>query len=140
MIAKENLYIMDVGKFTKDLYRMGNAKWPNFSEGRARVDVVIKKQNDIEMVIANGNGFSAFDHLTKIMAKPGKKIWKIKKGVQLPSGLKLVKDTRVGHEGHYMIAPLKNMPLKKYLGLLEELGLDRAKVTLVTQLELRNVG
>lgn len=43
MIAKENLYIMDVGKFTKDLYRMGNAKWPNFSEGRARVDVVIKK-------------------------------------------------------------------------------------------------
>jgi len=92
------------------------------------------------MVIANGNGFSAFDHLTKIMAKPGKKVWKIKKDVQLPTGLKLVKDTRVGHEGYCMIVPLKNMPLKKYLELLEELGLNRAKVTLVTQLELRNVG
>jgi len=67
-------------------------------------------------------------------------VWKIKKGVQLPIGLKLVKDIRVGHKGHYMIAPSKNMPLKKYLGLLEELGLDRSNVSLVTQLQLSNVG
>jgi len=70
---------MDVGKFTKNLYRMGNVKWPNFSEDRARVDVVIKKYNDIETVIVNGNGFSAFDHLTKIMAKPGKRCGKLRK-------------------------------------------------------------
>ncbi len=79
MVAKENLYIMDIGKFTKDLYRMGNARWPNFSEGRARVDVVIRNHNGIEMVISNGNGFSAFDHLTKIMAQPVKKYGRLKK-------------------------------------------------------------
>jgi hypothetical protein len=140
VIAKDNLYIMDIGTFTKDLYRMGNARWPNFSEARARVDVVITIRDGIEMVIANGNGFSAFEGLTKIMMKPGKKIWKIKKGSLLPSGLKLVKDARAGHDGHYMIAPSVNMPLKKYLGILEELGMDRSKVVLVTQQELRNVG
>lgn len=138
MIAPENLYIMDVGEFTKDLYRMGNAVWPAFTEDRAKVDVVIIRQDGIETVIANGNGFSAFDHLTKIMRKPGKKIWRIKKGVPLPTELKLVKDKRPGHEGHYMIAPSKNMPLKKYLGILEELGLDRSKVQLVTKMELAN--
>jgi len=140
MITPESLYIMDVGEFTKDLYRMGNATWPNFSEDRARVDVVITKQDGIEMVMANGNGFSAFDHLTKIMKKPGKKIWKISKGAILPKELKLVKDLRKGHEGHYMIAPATKMTLKKYLGVLEELGLDRSRVKLVTNLELSNVG
>ena len=54
MIARENLYIMDIGKFTKDLYRMGNAKWPAFTEDRARVDVAIRIQDGIEIVVANG--------------------------------------------------------------------------------------
>lgn len=35
MIAMEDLYIMDVAEFTKDLYRMGNATWPAFTEQRA---------------------------------------------------------------------------------------------------------
>lgn len=139
MLAPDNLYIMDVGEFTKELYRMGNATWPAFTEERARIDVVIIKQDGIEKVIANGNGFSAFDHLTKVMRKPGKKIWRIKKGVLLPLELKLVKDKRPGHQGHYMIAPSETMPLKKYLGILEELGLDRSKVELVTKMELENV-
>jgi len=138
MIAPDDLYIMDVGEFTADLYRMGNAKWPAFSEDRARVDVVISTQSGIEVVIANGNGFSAFDHLTRTMRGPNKKIWKIRKGALLPEGLCIVKDMRPGHEGHYMIAPRVNMPLKKYLGLLEELGLDRTRVQLVTPLEKQN--
>lgn len=140
MIAMEDLYVMDVTEFTKDLYRMGNATWPAFTEDRARVDVVITKQDGIEIVVANGNGFSAFDHLTKIMKKPGKKVWRIKKGAALPSELKLVKDNRPGHEGHYMIAPSKNMPLKKYLGALEELGLDRSRVELVVMGGIADVG
>jgi len=140
MIAKNDLFIMDISEFSKDLFRMGNASWPKFDEDRARIDVVITKRDGIDIVIANGNGFSAFDHLTKIMKKPGKKVWKIKKGVSIPSGLKLVKDMRRGHEGHYMIVPKENMPLKKYLGILEELGLDRSKVTLLTVAELSNVG
>lgn len=138
MITPENLYIMDVAEFTKDLYRMGNATWPNFSEARAKVDVIITKVDNIDMVVANGNGFSAFDHLTKVMKKPGKKIWKISKGSSLPKELKIVKDLRPGHSGHYMIAPAETMTLKKYLGVLEELGLDRSKVQLVTNMELEN--
>lgn len=78
MIATEDLYIMDVGEFTKDLYRMGNATWPVFTEERAKVDVVIIKNNGIDTVISNGNGFSAFDHLTKVMRKPGKKNGELK--------------------------------------------------------------
>ncbi|MBB3063707.1 hypothetical protein [Microbulbifer rhizosphaerae] len=131
MIAMEDLYIMDVVEFTKDLYRMGNATWPAFTEDRARRDVQIIVRDGIETVVANGNGFSAFDHLTKIMAKPGKKVWRIKKGAVLPPELVLVKDQRPGHEGHYMIAPSKTMPLRKYLGAMEELGLDRSKVELL---------
>ncbi|HEY0684055.1 MAG TPA: hypothetical protein VGD45_17115 [Steroidobacter sp.] len=131
MVALENLFIMDVATFTKDLYRMGNATWPAFTEDRARVDVVIVQQDGIDTVLANGNGFSAYDHLTPVMKKPGKKIWRIKKGAELPKELKLVKDLRPGHEGHYMLAPAKTMPLKKYLGALEELGLDRSRVVRV---------
>ncbi len=140
MIAPEDLYIMDIGEFTKNLFRMGNATWPKFDEDRARIDVVITKKDGIDIVIANGNGFSAFDHLTKIMKKPRKKVWMIKAGASIPKELKLVKDLRKGHEGHYMIAPTKNMSLKKYLGILEELGLDRNKVTLLTSMRLSNVG
>ncbi|MEN9865783.1 MAG: hypothetical protein RL748_1373 [Pseudomonadota bacterium] len=140
MISLNELYIMDVASFTKDLYRMGNATWPAFTEERARTDVVILIQDGVEIVVANGNGFSAFDHMTKIMQKPGKKVWRIKKGADLPPELKLVKDRRPGHEGHYMIAPAKNMPLKKYLGVLEELGLDRSKVQLVVTGGIANVG
>lgn len=140
MIATENLYIMDVAEFTKDLYRMGNATWPAFTEERARVDVALVKQNGIDMVVANGNGFSAFDHLTKVMKRPGKKVWRIKKGASLPPELRLVKDKRPGYEGHYMIAPTKTMPLKKYLGALEELGLDRSRVELVVAGGIANVG
>jgi hypothetical protein len=133
MIAPEDLFIMDIGEFTKDLFRMGNATWPKFDENRARTDVVIIKQGNIDVVVANGNGFSAFDHLTKIMKKPGKRVWKIKRGVPIPNDLKLVKDLRKGHDGHYMIAPVKNMSLKRYLGILEDLGLDRQKVTLLSK-------
>lgn len=140
MIAKEDLYIMDIGEFTHDLYRMGNATWPKFDEDRARSDVVIKKVDGIEKVIANGNGFSAFDHLTKTMQKPGKKIWRIKKDAIIPKELRVVKDMRKGHEGHYMLAPSDNMTLKKYLGILEELGLDRTKVVKLTVQEIANAG
>jgi hypothetical protein len=51
-----------------------------------------------------------------------------------------VKDNRPGPEGHYMIAPARNMPLKKYLGALEELGMDRSKVQLVVAGGISNVG
>ena len=131
MIAHYDLFTIDVAELTKDLYRMGNATWPAFTEERARVDVVIQTIDGIEMVLANRNGFSAYDHLTPTMQKPGRRIWRIRKGASLPPEIVLVKDLRPGHEGHYMLAPAKSMPLKKYLGALEELGMDRSRVELL---------
>ena len=52
----------------------------------------------------------------------------------------LVEDKRPGRKGHFMIAPHQSMPLKKYLGLLEELGLDRSRVELVKPGAISNVG
>jgi len=131
VIPLQDLYILDVVEFSKDLFRMGNSTWPGFSEDRARIDLEIRLINDVEVVIANGNGFSAFDHITTAMKKPGKKVWKIRKGAIIPHGLKLVEDKRPGHKGHYMIAPQESMPLLKFLGLLEELGMDRTRVVRV---------
>lgn len=78
--------------------------------------------------------------MVDVQKKPGKKIWRIKKGAQIPVELKLVKDRRPGHDGHYMIAASYNMPLKKYLGALEELGLDRSRVQLLVSGGIANVG
>lgn len=118
---------------------MVNSTWPAFTEERAKSDVLITKVNGVDVVMANGNGFSAFNYLTPIMKKPGKNIWRIKKNALMPQGLKLVKDLRPGHEGHFMIAPEKQMPLKKYLGLLEELGMDRIRVVKLSAVEVKNV-
>lgn len=133
MVSPADLYILDVVEFSRDLYRMGNATWPLFTDERARVDVPISEQNGVEVVIANGNGFSAFDRIVPVMQLPGRKVWRIIKGAQMPPELVLVKDMRAHHEGHYMLAPARTMPLKKYLGALEELGMDRSRVELIVQ-------
>lgn len=133
MIAPEDIYILDVVEVTKDLFRMGNATWPVFTDERVRKDVKIQMRNGVEIVVADGNGFSAYDHITPVMKKPGKKIWRIRKGASLGDDLVLAQDRRPGQEGrHYFIAPKRTMPLKKYLGALEELGMDRSRVELVT--------
>jgi hypothetical protein len=44
--------------------------------------------------------------------------------IALPAGLKMVNDK----PGHYCIAPATNMPVDKYKGLLEELGLKAVRV------------
>lgn len=139
MINLEDVYIYDVNEITEHLYRMGNANWPDFSEDRAWKDVLISKINGVDIVIANGSGFSAFNYITPSMKRPKKKSWKIRKGASITQGLKLVRDLCPGHDGHYMIAPERNMPLKKYLGLLEELGMDRSRVRLITGMELQRV-
>lgn len=138
MIALENLYIMDVVTFTENIYRMGNATWPSFTEDRARKDLQIRHTDRGDVVVANGNGFSAFNYITDTMRKPGQKVWRIAKGARLPEGVVLVEDRRPDHRGHYMLAPQQDMPLKKYLGLLEELGMNRLWVRLVLPQEIQN--
>lgn len=133
MVSPEDLYILDVTEFSKDLYRMGSGTWPLFTEGRARTDVPIVVQNGVEVVMAEGNGFSAFDKITPAMCLRGRKVWRIRKGAEIPAELVVVKDLRPTHRGHYMIAPARTMPLKKYLGALEELGMDRSRVQLIEE-------
>lgn len=122
MIPTDDLYLMDVDALHKDLYRMGNSTWPAFTEQRALVDFVITKVDGEDTVLANGNGFSAFDHLTSIMKKPGKKVWRIRKGATLPKEVRLVKDLRPGHAGHYMLAVTENIPLRQLMAIMEQFG------------------
>ncbi|MDA3961048.1 MAG: hypothetical protein PF961_09675 [Planctomycetota bacterium] len=84
----KDLYIMDVEELHKDLYRMGNGSWPAFTEKRSWVDFVIVKKRGVWVVLPNGNGFSAFDHLTSIMKRPAKKVWQLKAGTPLPDGVR----------------------------------------------------
>lgn len=50
--------------------------------------------------------------------------WRLKQNTIIPVGLKLVKDKK----HHYSIAPVQNMPLDKYKGLLEEMALLAERV------------
>lgn len=137
MINIEDLYIMEVNELHVDLYRMGNAETPSFSEGRGIKDCRVVDVDGIRIVKADGNGFSAFNSVTSTMKRKGKNIWRLKKGANL-AGLKIVKDLRPKHEGHFMIAPERDMPFKKYLGILEEFGLDKSKCVKLTRQEIEN--
>lgn len=119
MLNPEDLYIMNVDALHDDLYRMGNSASPNFSESRSLRDCSTIDRNGIKVVIANGNGFSAFNFITPDM-KRGAKVWRIRKGTPLPYDIRLVKD--LTRQGHYMLAPAVDMPLSKFLGLLEEIA------------------
>jgi hypothetical protein len=122
MLNPEDLFVMDLDSLREDLYRMGNSTSPNFSEARGLIDCLVVDLDGIKMVVANGNGFSAFNRITQVMKSRGKNVWKIKKGSPLPEGIKLVKD--LTNAGHFMLAPTTNMPFKKFLGLLEEIATD----------------
>ena len=133
----EDLYIKDIDNLHEDLYRMGNATSPSFSEARGLKDCLIVEVDEIKIVKANGNGFSAFNSITATMKRKGKNVWKIKKGAPLED-IRVVKGLRSDHKGRYMLAPEKDMPFKKYLGILEELGFDKAKCVKLTQAEIAN--
>ncbi|GAB2190540.1 hypothetical protein MAH1_21480 [Sessilibacter sp. MAH1] len=138
MISPELLFIEDFEELQRPLFRSGNADNPNFSRNRALKDISIYDKNGITYVRANGNGFSTFDHITTGMKRQGKNVWKIKKGAIIPAGLKIVHDRTPMKKGHFMIAPDKDMPLMKYLGLLQELGSDTTKCVKLTPLEISN--
>ncbi len=138
MINPELLFIEDFDELQRPLYRSGNSSSPNFSQNRALKDVPIYDKNGITYVSANGNGFSTFDHITSGMKRQSKNVWKIKKGIIIPLGLKVVHDRTPGKNGHFMLAPDKDMPLMKYLGLLQELGSDMSKCVKLSVMEIKN--
>jgi len=107
----------------EDVYRLGNSESPRLGHVRS-IDVDMISVNEIVVVIANGKGISVFD-LEGINQAPFTGwVWKLSSTTPLPPGLKLVHDK----PHHYSIAPVMNMPVDKYKGMLEELGLRARRV------------
>lgn len=107
----------------EEIFRLGNSDSPRLSNARPR-DMDTTLINGITVIIANGKGISVFDK-EGINDTPMKGwVWRFAPNMQLPIGLKLSKDK--AH--HYCIAPVVNMPIDKYKGLLEEMALNALRV------------
>jgi hypothetical protein len=97
----------------EDVFRLGNSEGPRLAHVRSR-DVDTTSMNGITVVIANGKGISVFD-LAGITEAPFEGwVWKLSSRTPVPAGLKMVQDK----PHHYCIAPVSNMPIAKYKGLL----------------------
>ena len=108
--------------FPEDVYRMGNST--NHRMAVIRQDEVTTTViKGVTIVIANNNGVSVWTKEGIIEKGLTGYAWLIKTGATLPIGLKLVNDT----PGHYMLAPVRNLPLDTYKGLLEEMGMKCEK-------------
>jgi len=96
---------------------------PQLSHVRASdVDIIVL--SGIRVVIANRKGISVYDAAAIEAVPLTGWVWKIPRQTLLPQGLKLVQD----YVGHYVLSPTQNMPLDRYKGILEELGLKAQKV------------
>lgn len=117
-IVNQDFYI-----FPEEVYRIGNAASPRMSAFRVG-EINIYELKGVKMVIANGKGISVFtlrglkdEGLTGLA-------WKFTKNIAVEVGLKLVDDDK---PEHYVLAPVRNMPLDEYKGLLEKMGLKCVK-------------
>lgn len=117
MFPKE-FYIMP-----EELFRLGNLNSAKLSNVRGR-DVDTIQINGITVVKANGKGISVFDRIGINESPMSGWVWRFPQNTQPPNGLKLVQDK----PHHFCIAPTQNMPLGKYIGLLEELALKGHRV------------
>ncbi|MCI0504502.1 MAG: hypothetical protein L0Z73_00185 [Gammaproteobacteria bacterium] len=117
MISIKEFYL-----FPEDVYRMGNSTTHRMSVIR-QDEILTMQMKGVTMVVANNNGVSVWTKEGIIEKQLTGYAWLIKTGTSLPNGLRLVNDT----PGHYMLAPIKNMPIDTYKGLLEEIGLKCEK-------------
>jgi hypothetical protein len=107
----------------EEIFRLGNSNSPRLSNVRPR-DINITEINGITIVIANGKGISVFDKEGINESPMSGWVWRFYPNTPFPLGLKLVQDK--AH--HYCIAPISNMPLSKYKGLLEEMAINAERV------------
>jgi hypothetical protein len=107
----------------EEVFRLGNSASPRLSNVRPR-DVDVICMNGITVIVANGKGISVFDKQGINAAPMLGWVWRFAPNTRLPFGLKLVQDK--AH--HYCIAPISNMPIDKYKGLLEEMALYAVRV------------
>lgn len=108
--------------FPQDVYRMGNSGSHRMSVIRQN-EVATTVMKGVTIVIANNRGVSVWTKEGIIEKRLTGYAWLIKAGATLPVGLKLASDS----PGHYMLVPVRNMPLDTYKGLLEEMGMKCEK-------------
>jgi len=106
----------------EEVFRLGNSNSPKLSNVRSR-DINTIQVNGV-VVIANNKGISVFDREGINESPMNGWVWRFPPNTQLITGLKLVNDK----PHHYCIAPLQNMPVDKYKGLLEEMALKATRV------------
>lgn len=112
----------------EDVFRLGNVTSPRLSHVRPS-DAQTTTVNGVTVVIADGrHGVSVFDRAAIARVALSGWVWRIAGRTPLPAGLKLVHLPLPDTPGHYVIAPMQNMPLSKYRGLLEELALHATRV------------
>ncbi len=109
--------------FPEDLYRVGNSSGPRLD--RIRPDEVDSIEiNGIRVIFANNRGISLFTDAGIRLGSVSGWAWKIGKTTPIPLGLKLHQDT----PEHYMLCPIRQMPLDEYKGLLSRLLVHCKKV------------
>lgn len=120
MKATEAMYLSP-----ETLYRIGNATSPLLTKVRAgEIDTV--EINGVTQIVANGKGVSLYNKTGLDLAPLTGWVWEIAPNTALPTGLKLIKDDRP--EGHYSLAPTKNISTHEFIGLLEKVVIHCKKV------------
>lgn len=107
----------------EEIFRLGNTTSARLAHVRDK-DIKTTQINGVIMVIADGRGISVFDKVGILASPMSGWAWRFRPNTTFPIGLKLVQDK--AH--HYHIAPTHNMPMSKYIGLLEELALKADRV------------
>lgn len=107
----------------EELFRLGNRDESRLNNVRPR-DINTVDVNGITMVIANGRGISVFDKEGIDSSSMTGWVWRFKTNTRIPVGLKLVND----RAHHFCIAPTQNMPVSKFVGLLEEMAVSAEKM------------
>ncbi|MES2823472.1 MAG: hypothetical protein V4732_07715 [Pseudomonadota bacterium] len=107
----------------EELFRLGSSSNSKLSNVRAR-DIDTVEINGITVIVANGKGVSVFDKVGINESPMTGWVWRFPPNTQPPVGLKLVQDK--AH--HFCIAPIHNIPVDKYKGLLEEMAFKATRI------------
>lgn len=106
-----------------ELFRVGNSGSPRMHMVRSsEVDIV--EINSVKTIIANGRGVSLYTKEELENTSLTGWVWKFRQNTSLPRELKLVNDK----PGHYCVAPVYNMPIDLYKGLLEQMGMRAERI------------
>ena len=108
--------------FPEEVFRMGNSGSHRLTVIRPD-EVEIIQVKGVDTIIANGAGVSLFTLEGLIARGLTGFAWKFDKDTLVTAGLKLVND----RPGHYMLAPVHNMPVEDYRSLLIQMGLHCEK-------------